>query len=126
MKEIKAYFNRSCVNRVVDELEKTGALGISIAEIHPVGYGYEPNYFEIQFGDAYKRYAYLRIIKLEVVCADHDVARMVQAIRNGCWSGSKDDGWIFITNVETGFRICDCASGEEVVAQEREPLLART
>lgn len=126
MKEIKAYIGRCCVNQVVDELEKAGAPGITMAEIHPVGYGYEPNYFEVRFEDAYKRYAYLRIVKLEVVCADHDVARLVQAIRNGCWSGSKDDGWIFITNVEMGIRIGDCASGEEALAQEREVSMART
>ena len=126
MKEIKAFIGRPYVNQVVDELEKAGAPGIAITEVHPVGYGYEPNYFEVQFGDAYKRYAYLRIVKLEVVCADHDVTRLVQAIRNGCWCGSKDDGWIFITNVEMGIRICDCASGEEALAQEREALMART
>ena len=45
MKELKAYINREAVRR----LQAAGAPGISMVEIHPVGYGYEPNYFEIQF-----------------------------------------------------------------------------
>jgi nitrogen regulatory protein PII len=120
MKEIKAYIQRDCVNEVVDRLNAAGAPGITIVEIHPVGYGYEPNYFEARFEDAYKRYAYLRIVKLEVVCADRDVCRLVQAIRSACRTGSKGDGWIFVTEVEMGIRIRDGASGEEALAQERE------
>ncbi len=120
MKEIKAYIQRCCVNKVVDELEKAGAPGITIVEIHPVGYGYEPNYFESRFEDAYRRYAYLNIVKLEVTCADRDVGRLVQAIRNGCWTGSKGDGWIFVTEVTMGIRIRDGASGEEALTKERQ------
>ncbi len=126
MKEIKAYIGRCCVNQVVDELEKAGAPGITIVEIHPVGYGYEPNYFEVRFEDAYKRYGYLRIVKLEVVCADRDVARLVQAICKCCRTGSQGDGWIFVTEVELGIRIRDGASGEDALAQERQGLGAKT
>ena len=47
MKEIKAYVRRSEVNKIVAELQKADAPGITIVEVHPVGYGYEPNYFEL-------------------------------------------------------------------------------
>jgi hypothetical protein len=49
--------------------------------IHPVGYGYEPNCFEEHFEDAYKRYAYPRIVKVEIVCTDHDLTRLVDVIQ---------------------------------------------
>lgn len=49
MKEIKAYIRKSTVAEAVRKLEAAGAPGISIVEIHPVGYGYEPNYFESHF-----------------------------------------------------------------------------
>jgi hypothetical protein len=57
MKEIKAYIQRHLVNKVVEGLEQAGAPGITIVEIHPVGYGYEPNYFGFQSEDAFKRYS---------------------------------------------------------------------
>ena len=69
MKEIKAYVQRDLVNKVVEELERAGAPGITIVEIQPVGHGYEPNYFGFQNQDAFKRYAYLRIVKLEIAYA---------------------------------------------------------
>lgn len=72
MNEIKAYVRRSQVNRVVASLERAGAPGITLVEVHPVGYGYEPNYFEAQFDDAWKRYRLWQVVKLEVVCADED------------------------------------------------------
>jgi nitrogen regulatory protein PII len=78
MKEIKAYVQRHLVNNAVDELERAGAPGITIIEIHPVGYGYEPNYFGFQSEDAIKRYADLRVVKLEVVCADQDWERIAR------------------------------------------------
>lgn len=60
MKEIKAYIRRSRVNAVVNKLQDAGAPGITIVEVHPVGYGYEPNYFERRFEeDVLKRYQYL-------------------------------------------------------------------
>ena len=62
MKEIKAYVQRHLVNNAVDELERAGAPGITIIEIHPVGYGYEPNYFGFRPEDAIKRYANLRVV----------------------------------------------------------------
>lgn len=56
MKEIKAYICRSRVNGVVENLQRAGAPGIGLVEIHPVGYGYEPNYFKLRYEDAFKRY----------------------------------------------------------------------
>lgn len=115
MKEIKAYIQRCCVNRVVGELEVAGAPGITIVEIHPVGYGYEPNYFEPQFSDAFKRYSYLRVVKLEVVCADRDVDRLIRVVQKACATPAKGDGMIFVTDVCSAVRIRDGAHGEEAL-----------
>jgi nitrogen regulatory protein P-II 1 len=115
VKEIKAYIQRSSVNDVVDALERVGAPGITIVEIHPVGYGYEPNYFEMQFDDAYKRYAYLRVVKLEVVCADRDLGRLLEVVRKTSYSGIKGDGMIFVSEVCTAVRIRNGACGEQAL-----------
>lgn len=113
MKEIKAYIRRSCVNKVVSELEKAGAPGITIVEIHPVGYGYEPNYFEQQFGDPFKRYSYLSIVKVEVVCSDRDLERLVRVLCHECCTEGQGDGMIFVSDVGMAVRIRDGACGEE-------------
>jgi nitrogen regulatory protein PII len=84
------------VNKVVDELEQAGAPGITIVEIHPVGYGYEPNYFEERFEDAFKRYSCLRIVKVEIVCSDKDVKRLAGVIERVAHTGGEGDGMIFI------------------------------
>lgn len=112
MKEIKAYIQRCCVNKTVDSLEKNGAPGITIVDIHPVGYGYEPNNFAIQYQDAYKRYGHLQIVKLEVVCADNEADRLVSVIRKECQTGEKGNGMIFVADIANALRIRDGASGE--------------
>jgi len=113
MKEIKAYVQREYVNRAVNELQNAGAPGITIVEIHPVGYGYEPNYFEPRFDDVFKRYNCLRIVKLEIVCADRDLDRLIEAIRKTCATGEKGDGMIFVSDVSGAVRIRDGARGEQ-------------
>jgi nitrogen regulatory protein PII len=121
MKEIKAYIRRDCLNQAVDELEKAGAPGITLVEIHPVGYGYEPNYFENRFEDAFRRYGYLRIVKLEVVCRDKDSDRLVEVIRRVAHTGTEEDGIIFVVPVIEAIRIRDGESGEKALAERLPP-----
>src|SRR5436309_11861871 len=64
MKEIKAYVRRDEINDVVEQLQRAGAPGVSVIEIHPVGYGYEANPFEPHGARLVERYRYLAIVKL--------------------------------------------------------------
>ena len=111
MKEIKAYIQRQLVNKVVAGLVQAGAPGITIVEIHPVGYGYEPNYFAFRAEDAYEQYSYLSIVRLEVVCSDHDLEPFVRLIEDLCRTGYKGDGRIFVTEVIDAVRIRDGVRG---------------
>jgi nitrogen regulatory protein P-II 1 len=119
MKEIKAYIQRWRVNKVVDELQKAGAPGITIVEIHPVGYGYEPNYFEQNFEDAFKRYKINRIVKIEIVCADEDLERLLTVIQATCKTGAKGDGWIFVGEISMAMRIRDGARDTRALKSEK-------
>jgi nitrogen regulatory protein P-II 1 len=111
MKEIKAYIQRYCVKKVVNALEEAKAPGVTIVEVHPVGYGYDPNYFEQQAEDALKRYGHLSVVKLEIVCNDKDVERLVQTILDKSSTGTKGDGRIFVTEVSDAIRIRDGLRG---------------
>jgi nitrogen regulatory protein P-II 1 len=115
MKEIKAYIQRYTVNKVVRALEKARAPGITIVEVHPVGYGYDPNYFEQRFEDVFKRYKNVSVVKLEVVCDDQDVERLVQSIQQECCTGEKGDGRIFVSDVIAAVRIRDGVRGTEAL-----------
>ena len=115
MKELKAYIRRETVPEAVRRLQAAGAPGISIVEIHPVGYGYEPNYFETQFEDPYKRYSYLRVVKLEVVCRDADADKLLGAIQEACRTGAPGDGIVFMTDILQATRIRDGASTEDIL-----------
>ena len=115
MKEIKAYIRRDQLNKVVDALERAGVPGITIVEIHPVGYGYEPNYFGFQCEDAFRRYRHLSVVKIEVTCADQDAERFVQIIQDACHTGGSGDGRIFISDVAVAVRIRDSARGQDAL-----------
>lgn len=114
MKEIKAYVRKSRVKAVVNALQEARAPGVTVVEVHPVGYGYEPNYFEPGFEqDVLKRYKYLQIVKLEVVCADPDLEHLVQVIQAECHTGERGDGMIFITDISEAVRIRTGDRGEQ-------------
>ncbi len=112
MKEIRAYIRRDVVNEVVQKLYDAGAPGVLIIEIHPVGYGYEANPFERYRAGLVERYRHLAIVKLEIVCADVQLERLVGVIEAHCCTGSGGDGMIFVSEVIDAVRICDGARRE--------------
>jgi len=115
MKEIKAFIRRERVNQTVKELELAGAPGITVTEVHPVGYGYQPNYFAPHDADELEMYAYLAIVKLEVVCADENLEKLLQVVQKTSHTGDAGDGMIFISNITDAIRIRDGGRGEKVL-----------
>ena len=77
------------------------------------------DYFEPEYSDAFKRYSYLEIVKVEIVCAERDVERLTAAIREENTNGSPGDGWIFVSDVVAALRIRDGKEGEEALAAAR-------
>ena len=112
MKEIKAYIRRDEINEVVERLQRAGAPGVSVIEIHPVGYGYEANPFAPHGARLADRYRYLTIVKLEIMCADSQVEPLVEVIQTTCCTGNSGDGMVFVSDVVGAVRIRDGARGE--------------
>lgn len=115
MKEIKAYIRRDRVNQVIEALEKAGVPGITVVDVHPVGYGYKPNYFESHHTETLNRYRHLAIVKLEVVCSGEDLERFVRVVQEQCRTGATGDGMIFVAGVFDAIRIRDGARGEQAL-----------
>lgn len=121
MKEIKAYVRRDEVNALVEELRAAGAPGVSVIAVHPVGYGYEPSCFEPHAAGLVQRYRYLAVVKLEIICADHQLDRLVRVIHAHCQTGAAGDGMIFVSEIVDVFRIRDGERGEEALCPPSSP-----
>ena len=115
MKEIKAYVRKNEVNEVIGSLRAAGAPGVSVIEIHPVGYGYEPNGFEPHSAGPVQRYRYLAIVKLEIMCADHQLDPLLDILQAQCRTGSPGDGMLFVSEIAEAVRIRDGMRGEEAL-----------
>lgn len=97
---------------MVHALEQAGAPGITVVEVHPVGYGFEANYFSYA-KETIKRY--FAIVKIEIVCHDEQVERLIEVILECSSTGSKGDGRIFVSPVERVVRIRDRKQGVDVL-----------
>ena len=112
MKEIKAYIRRNEVNEVVENLQRAGAPGVSVIEMHPVGYGYEANPFQPYGARLVDRYRYLTIVKLEIMCSDNQIDRFLDVIQRSSSTGNPGDGMIFVSEIVDAVRIRNSAHGE--------------
>jgi nitrogen regulatory protein P-II 1 len=119
MKEIKAYIRRDEVNEVVERLQRAGAPGVSVIDIHPVGYGYEANPFEPHGARLVDRYRHLTIVKLEIMCTDDRVETLIRVVQSSCCSGNPGDGMVFVSEVVDAVRIRDGARGEPALCVSR-------
>ena len=118
MKEIKAYVRRSRVNQVVEALLRAWAPGITVVEVHPVGRGFDPRYFDPLSGeDVIRSDTLFEVVKVELVCVDQDVERLVQVMLKEAQTGAPGDGLIFVSEVTKAVRVRDGASGEEILAR---------
>jgi nitrogen regulatory protein PII len=112
MKEIKAYVRPDHLDQVVTSLDKAGAPGITVVEVHPVGYGFEPNYFS-EARETIKTFP--RIVKIEIICQDYQVEGLITTILDTVSTGSKGDGMIFISPIEEAIRVRDGLRGDGIL-----------
>lgn len=112
MKEIKAYIRADAVERTVRALEIAKAPGITVTTVHPVGYGFDPNYFA---GTQDVTKLYPAMAKIEVVCLDKDADRLVKVISGKACTGYKGDGMIFVSPVEEAVKIRTGEKGESAL-----------
>ena len=125
MKEIKAYVRRDEIDEVVEALRAGGAPGVSVIEIHPVGYGYAPNGFEPHAARLVQRYRYLRVVKLEIMCADNQLERLLRILEAHRRTGAPGDGMIFVSEIADAIRIRDGVHGEDALSPSEHETVPR-
>ena len=107
MKLIKAFIRTRQVDDVIRALRAARAPGITVSRVHGVGYGYDPMLFTLSPSELNRA---PEVAKVEVVCVDGDVTRLIEAITIAAQTGSQGDGIVFVTDVQRAMKI---RTGEE-------------
>lgn len=107
MKKIEAIIKPFKLDDVRETLGEIGVTGMTVSEVK--GFGRQKGHTELYRGAEYM-VDFLPKAKVEIVVADEDVERCVEAIMNTAKTGKIGDGKIFVTNVE---RIIRIRTGEE-------------
>lgn len=112
MKKIEAIIKPFRLEEVKDALSNLGISGMSITEIK--GFGRQKGHTEIYRGNEYT-VDFLPKIKLETVVTDDVVEQAVNAIVEAAKTGKIGDGKVFVSEVQSAWRIRTGEQNEEAV-----------
>jgi len=112
MKKIEAVIKPFKLDEVREALSEIGVSGMTVTEVK--GFGRQKGHTELYRGAEYV-VDFLPKIKLELVVADGQVERAIEAIINAARTGKIGDGKIFVTPVEQVIRIRTGESDEAAI-----------
>jgi nitrogen regulatory protein P-II 1 len=102
VKKIEAIIKPFKLDEVKEALHEIGVSGITVTEAR--GFGRQKGHTELYRGAEYV-VDFLPKVKLEVVVADDQADRVVEAIASAAQTGRIGDGKIFVSPVERALRI---------------------
>src|SRR4051812_47058060 len=102
MKKIEAVIRHFKLEEVKDALTKAGVQGMTVTEVR--GFGRQKGHKE-QYRGAEYTVDFLPKVKLEVVVADGEAKKVIDAIIQTARTGGIGDGKIFVTNLDELVRI---------------------
>jgi len=112
MKLVTAIIKPFKLDEVREALSAIGVQGITVTEVK--GFGRQKGHTELYRGAEYV-VDFLPKIKVELIIADGDVDRAIEAIVKAARTGKIGDGKIFVTAVEQVVRIRTGESGEAAI-----------
>jgi nitrogen regulatory protein PII len=112
MKKIEAIIKTFKLDDVKDSLGEIGIEGMTVTEVK--GFGRQKGHTEIYRGSEYT-VDFLPKLKIETVINDDQVDQAVSAIIKAAKTGKIGDGKVFVTNVESVFRIRTEEKGEKAL-----------
>jgi nitrogen regulatory protein P-II 1 len=112
MKKIEAIIKPFKLDEVKEALQEAGVQGLSVVEVK--GFGRQKGHTELYRGAEYV-VDFLPKVKIEVVLADEQVERAIDAIVQSANTGKIGDGKIFVTPVEQAIRIRTGESGDDAL-----------
>ena len=112
MKKIEAIIKPFKLDEVKEALHEIGVSGITVLEAK--GFGRQKGHTELYRGAEYV-VDFLPKVKLEVVVADDQAQRVVEASASAAQTGRIGDGKIFVTAIESALRIRTGETNEDAV-----------
>lgn len=112
MKKIEAIIKPFKMDDVREALAEVGVSGMTVTEVK--GFGRQKGHTELYRGAEYQ-VDFLPKMKLEIILADDQVDRAIEAIMGTAQTGKIGDGKIFVYNVEQALRIRTGESGDEAL-----------
>jgi len=112
MKKVEAIIKPFKLDEVREALSEMGVTGLTVSEVK--GFGRQKGHTELYRGAEYG-VDFLPKIKVELIIADDQVERTIEAIIKAARTGKIGDGKIFVTAVEQVVRIRTGESGEAAV-----------
>jgi nitrogen regulatory protein P-II 1 len=102
MKKVEAIIKPFKLDDVREALQEAGVQGVTVTEVK--GFGRQKGHAELYRGAEYV-VDFLPKVKLEIVCTDDMVHRVVETIENAAKTGRIGDGKIFVLEVAEAVRI---------------------
>jgi len=112
MKKIEAVIKPFKLDQVREALSDVGVSGLTVTEVK--GFGRQKGHTELYRGAEYV-VDFLPKVKVELIIADADVDRAIEAIVNAARTGKIGDGKIFVTPIGEVVRIRTGESGEAAI-----------
>ncbi len=112
MKKIEAIIKPFKLDEVKEALHEVGLQGLTVIEAK--GFGRQKGHTELYRGAEYV-VDFLPKVKIEIVCEDAIVDRVVEAIVTAARTGRIGDGKIFISTIDDVVRIRTGERGESAI-----------
>ncbi|MEO0871395.1 MAG: P-II family nitrogen regulator [Pseudomonadota bacterium] len=112
MKKIEAIIKPFKLDEVKEALHEIGVSGITVLEAK--GFGRQKGHTELYRGAEYV-VDFLPKVKLEVVAADDQADRVVEAIAGAAQTGRIGDGKIFVSTIDKAIRIRTGETDEDAI-----------
>src|SRR4249920_1997118 len=112
MKKIEAVVKPFKLDEVREALSEIGVSGLTVTEVK--GFGRQKGHTELYRGAEYV-VDFLPKVKVELIIADADVDRAIEAIVKAARTGKIGDGKIFVTSIGEVVRIRTGESGEAAI-----------
>ena len=112
MKKVEAIIKPFKLDEVKEALQRVGIQGLTVTEVK--GFGRQKGHTELYRGAEYV-VDFLPKIKLEIVIAEEDVDKAVEAIVEAANTGRIGDGKIFVLPLDEAIRIRTGERGSEAV-----------
>ena len=112
MKKIEAVIKPFKMDDVREALSEVGVSGMTVTEVK--GFGRQKGHTELYRGAEYN-VDFLPKVKVELIVANEQVERCIEAIMNTAQTGKIGDGKIFVYDVERVIRIRTGEENEEAV-----------